>query len=220
MAQVISRRKMARFHYQGHDGTMLYGSINVDGFVWPDTRTGTRGSLGSCERTPDGRYTVRVLAREFGPDPPHTHRAFTRRSDAARWLCKQYEVTRSANRPMPQQKGCEMEPSQAEPEPSETTGRNPQHCPHKQFETATHVHGLTEVEGGPPVAWLVEVRVRCAQCAEDFIFRCPDVGLLWDRPTVDVAGTCLNVPIVPRGNPEAATLTLGYVIRQKVNHHA
>lgn len=50
--------------------------------------------------------------------------------------------------------------------------------------------------GDEPYAFAVEIHVECAECGQPFGFRCPDVGMLPDRPCVSPDALELRVPLI------------------------
>lgn len=70
---------------------------------------------------------------------------------------------------------------------------------------------IDEGEGLGPEAFMVEIRVECADCGQPFVFIAPDlpVGLNFHRPTVSVSGETLNVPATPTDGSLDPTLRAG-----------
>ena len=73
----------------------------------------------------------------------------------------------------------------------------PRHdCTHARFSAEVGVHRLLD-DAGRVRNFIAEVQVRCADCGEPFHFVCPDTGLSFTRPTVNVGATTLHAPIAP-----------------------
>jgi hypothetical protein len=69
-------------------------------------------------------------------------------------------------------------------------------CTHERFSAHVGVHRLTD-EVGRVRNFIAEVQVSCTDCGEPFHFLCPDAGLSFTRPTVNVGATTLHAPIAP-----------------------
>lgn len=69
-------------------------------------------------------------------------------------------------------------------------------CAHRRFAAHVGVQRLTD-DAGRVRNFIAEVQVSCADCGEPFHFLCPDTGLSFTRPTVNVGATMLHVPIAP-----------------------
>jgi hypothetical protein len=71
-----------------------------------------------------------------------------------------------------------------------------QSCAHDRFSANVDVHRLTD-DSGRVRNFIAEVQVRCLDCGEPFHFVCPDIGLSFTRPTVNVGATTLHAPMAP-----------------------
>ncbi len=69
-------------------------------------------------------------------------------------------------------------------------------CAHGRFSASVGVHRLTD-DAGRVRNFIAEVQVSCMDCGEPFHFLCPDAGLSFTRPTVNVGATMLHAPIAP-----------------------
>jgi hypothetical protein len=69
-------------------------------------------------------------------------------------------------------------------------------CGHERFSAHVGVQRLTD-DAGRVRNFLAEVQVRCMDCGAPFHFLCPDTGLSFTRPTVNVGATMLHAPIAP-----------------------
>lgn len=70
-------------------------------------------------------------------------------------------------------------------------------CEHPDFHVHASVNRLTEVDGGPVIAFQACVMIRCTACGERFRWLgCPP-GNLPDRPTVSVDAYELRAPVRP-----------------------
>jgi hypothetical protein len=75
-----------------------------------------------------------------------------------------------------------------------------------EFPVTETAHGVRSIDlGRIPVPrsvgrvrnFIAEVQVSCTDCGEPFHFLCPDTGLSFTRPTVNVGATMLHAPIAP-----------------------
>lgn len=73
-------------------------------------------------------------------------------------------------------------------------------CAHESFEARVDVQRLGD-DDGRIRNYLAEVSIRCTQCGQSFHFLCPDAGLSFTKPTVDVGATTLHTPIAPGEAP-------------------
>lgn len=95
---------------------------------------------------------------------------------------------------------------------SETSERLATTCRHASNHAAfVDVAVMDEGEGLGPEAFMVDIRVECADCGQPFVFIAPDlpVGLDFHRPTVSVSGETLNVPATPADGSLDPTLRAG-----------
>jgi hypothetical protein len=70
-------------------------------------------------------------------------------------------------------------------------------CKHESFKSEVKVNRLTETEGGPVTGYLAEIEITCADCFKPFEFIGLPGGLLNGKPTTNVDGNELRVPIKP-----------------------
>lgn len=75
-------------------------------------------------------------------------------------------------------------------------------CEHPDFVAVVDVNRLSDVEGGPISAFSADVRVRCAECDEPFVFIGVPLGLSPMHPTGSLDGSALSCPIRPASAPE------------------
>lgn len=86
-------------------------------------------------------------------------------------------------------------------------------CKHEEFQADVGVARVwQDGEGKGPLRFMAEIRVECTGCGTPMLFRCEEVGILWDRPTVDPLAQELRVPLVPKGE-EAPEDAPGFVMR-------
>jgi hypothetical protein len=71
-------------------------------------------------------------------------------------------------------------------------------CKHEQFEATVNVNRITDEAGTEVQAFMADIRIRCVQCNEPFVFVAPVVGLIWDGPATSFNGQELRAPIRPR----------------------
>lgn len=74
-------------------------------------------------------------------------------------------------------------------------------CHHENFEAKCNVGRLTDGEDGPVTSWVIEVRVRCADCQLDFGFIGPPAGIRNSDATCSPDGLELRCPIAPGSLP-------------------
>lgn len=72
-----------------------------------------------------------------------------------------------------------------------------QDCQHESFNVSVQVARLTAGEGGPVAGFTAEVRVRCRDCYEPFVFMGLPSGLLPNEPAVSVDMQEARMPIRP-----------------------
>lgn len=75
-------------------------------------------------------------------------------------------------------------------------------CNHEHFMASVDVHRLTKGDNGPVTGYAADIHIHCAVCGQVFVFVCPDVGMLPDRPAVSVDGAELRAPIAPSDRPD------------------
>lgn len=78
----------------------------------------------------------------------------------------------------------------------------PNPCGHETFRADVQVGRLTKVEGGPPEGFTAEIRIRCIDCGEPFIFMGLPSGVLPNEPAVSVDMQEARMPIRPLSAPE------------------
>lgn len=69
-------------------------------------------------------------------------------------------------------------------------------CDHESFAANVHIDRIARDETDDVFAFAATITVTCEGCGEPFGFRCDDVGLQPDRPTVDVSARELRVPLI------------------------
>lgn len=72
-------------------------------------------------------------------------------------------------------------------------------CTHEEIEFRANVNRLTDEDGGPIVAYIVDLEARCAKCGERFLFKGGEFGVLADRPALSPDRAELRCPIEPEG---------------------
>lgn len=94
-------------------------------------------------------------------------------------------------------------------------------CPHPSFMSTVNVNRITDGEGGPVTAYYAEMHINCTVCGVSFLFRCPDMGMLSDRPTISIDATEIRLPVAPANNPDMK-VEYGFVIKgaTQVKHPA
>lgn len=77
-------------------------------------------------------------------------------------------------------------------------------CRHDAHTAFVDVYQLTATTDATsePVGFTAEIRIDCNQCGEAFVFLGLPCGLSPAKPTTDVPGTTLRVPIKPASAPE------------------
>lgn len=72
-------------------------------------------------------------------------------------------------------------------------------CPHARFEASVDVNRIGEAEtaDGLPGAYSADIRVRCADCGEQFRWIGPKAGLSPREPMVSADETELRAPLRP-----------------------
>lgn len=69
-------------------------------------------------------------------------------------------------------------------------------CQHEDFAAHVAVNRLTDDGGSEPHTFAADVHIECADCGARFGFRCPDVGLLPDRPACSVDALEIRLPLI------------------------
>jgi hypothetical protein len=71
-------------------------------------------------------------------------------------------------------------------------------CMHEQLDAHVEISRLVENEANPdnPHAFHADITIWCRACGAKFGFRCPDVGLLPDRPAVSPDALILRAPLI------------------------
>ena len=70
-------------------------------------------------------------------------------------------------------------------------------CVHMQFKADCMVHRLTDGDDGPVTGYNMDVRVRCADCGEQFRFVGLPAGYHVAGAAVSIDGTELRAALVP-----------------------
>ena len=72
-------------------------------------------------------------------------------------------------------------------------------CPHINFEAEVKVTrlGQKDYANSPVKDFVLDVRVKCAECKGDFMFNGLDVAISTQRPCVSVSRTEASIPIAP-----------------------
>lgn len=87
-------------------------------------------------------------------------------------------------------------------------------CEHEDFEVVAVVNRINHTEGGPIVAYGVDVTVSCAGCGEKFRWVGVDAGVRPDRPMVSVDEFELHAPLRPASaDPDFGLGIPGFAIR-------
>jgi len=87
-------------------------------------------------------------------------------------------------------------------------------CEHKDFEAVVAVNRLSEVEGGPAVAFSADIRVNCADCDEPFRWSGLEAGLSHTKPTCSIDEQVLVAPLRPAGaDPDFGMGLPGFAVR-------
>lgn len=71
-------------------------------------------------------------------------------------------------------------------------------CEHENFIAEVDVNRLTKDDGGPVAGFSADVRIRCADCQEPFVFRGATVGLLPTKPCMSADALELHAPVLPQ----------------------
>ena len=74
-------------------------------------------------------------------------------------------------------------------------------CDHENFVADVAVNRLTTDEGGPVTGYSADVRVRCLDCDEPFVFIGVPVGCTPRFPAASLTGDELRAPIRPASAP-------------------
>jgi hypothetical protein len=87
-------------------------------------------------------------------------------------------------------------------------------CPHENFDVCAAVNRINRTEGGPIVAYRLDIRVSCQDCGEKFRWVGVPAGLRPDGPTVSVDETELHAPCRPASSdPDFGLGIPGFAIR-------
>lgn len=90
-------------------------------------------------------------------------------------------------------------------------------CQHEDFDAIVAVGRISKDEGGSIKCFLCEVQVKCKACGAQLAFRGLPVGLSYDRPTVDLAGTTATLPAWPENEPfDKDHGLIGYAVKGAV----
>ncbi len=71
-------------------------------------------------------------------------------------------------------------------------------CDHADFEASVEVHRFGD---SATRIHMAEVKIQCAKCKLPFHFNGLGTGISFSKPTVNVPGTTLHVPIAPGERP-------------------
>lgn len=94
-------------------------------------------------------------------------------------------------------------------------------CAHENFEVRADVCRLTKTDDGPLTGLSMEVTGRCVDCGEPLVFRCPDFGMVADRPAMSPNGQEIRIPFRVATDPEDFGLQLpGFTVRGNVSPSA
>ncbi len=74
-------------------------------------------------------------------------------------------------------------------------------CTHDDFMVRADVVKISAVEGGPIVAYSVELHIKCVQCEESFEFMGIPIGWQVGEPAASVDGEEARMPIRPMSAP-------------------
>ena len=75
-------------------------------------------------------------------------------------------------------------------------------CEHKQFSAAVKVFRLTETDDSEKVTgYTTDIKIKCAECGEDFEFLGVPGGVDPSRPTASADNLTLRAPIIPSTKP-------------------
>ena len=86
-------------------------------------------------------------------------------------------------------------------------------CEHPDLAVECDFNRLTDVEGGPVTAFLLEVRARCQTCAMPFCFRGMPPGLSHLAPTMSIDALRATLPVHPEDDPTTGIGSPGYSVR-------
>jgi hypothetical protein len=87
-------------------------------------------------------------------------------------------------------------------------------CPHEDFQVDCDMNRITGDGGGSPIAFSLDVRVRCLQCAEVFRFTGMPAGLSPSGPHCSPDETEARLPMRPASSDPDFGLGLpGFSIR-------
>lgn len=70
-------------------------------------------------------------------------------------------------------------------------------CQHEQFEARAEVNRLHSDGDTDPHSFAAGLRIKCVQCGVSFGFRCPNVGVLPDRPACSPDALEIRLPLIP-----------------------
>lgn len=73
-------------------------------------------------------------------------------------------------------------------------------CPHDHFDAHIGIQRLGD-DDGHITNFLAEITVKCVKCGVPFHFKCPDTGISFTKPTVNVGATTLHAPMAPGEAP-------------------
>ncbi len=67
-------------------------------------------------------------------------------------------------------------------------------CKHEDQKMDGKCTFLTDTE-----RWMVDIKIKCEKCGVSFKFLGLPAGLNYEKPTVDIAGTTIQLPVYPDG---------------------
>jgi hypothetical protein len=89
-------------------------------------------------------------------------------------------------------------------------------CPHERFEAQVNVNRITSSDqpGAPVAAFMADITVWCADCAEPFRWIGVQAGLMPGRPMVSVDEAELHAPLRPASSdPDFGLGIPGFAVR-------
>lgn len=89
------------------------------------------------------------------------------------------------------------------------------YCEHQNFIALASVGRINREESGPIVAYMVDLKIQCRECGQDFAFFGLPNGLSFYQPTVSIDGTEAHLPLVIPGTEPPAGLA-GFRVTHQV----
>lgn len=93
-------------------------------------------------------------------------------------------------------------------------------CNHKNFVSEVMVHRVSPEEGMEASHFTADIKIKCADCKIDFRFLCSRGGVMWNEPTVGIAGDELRVPIHPNDGTEPLPPKIKGFSCTVINYHS